>query len=65
MMGGDSTDRSGSGKSGGPKEDRRLREAAALRENLRKRKLQQRARSDGAEPSSTPAEAGRQDPDTK
>ena len=64
-MGEDSTGRSGSGKSGGPKEDRRLREAAALRENLRKRKLQQRARSDPAGPSADPAETGRKDPETK
>ena len=63
MMGRDNTDKPGAAKPGGPKDDRQLREAAALRENLRRRKMQQRARSDGTGPSSDSAGTGREDPD--
>ncbi len=39
-------------------EERRAREAAALRENLRRRKVQARARSDAGEDEDKPADAG-------
>ena len=64
-MASDSTGKPGSGGSDGPKDDRRQREAAALRENLRKRKAQQRARGDGAGPSSETSSAGTKDPGTQ
>lgn len=53
-------------RTGGKGEARRQREAAALRENLLKRKAQARARAapadDGAGPSGRPPVAGRSEP---
>ena len=63
MMPSDSADKPNTARSDRPKDDRRQREAAALRENLRKRKMQQRARDQGTDPSPHDPRTGPKDPD--
>ena len=63
MMASDSAGKPGRDGPDTPKDDRRQREAAALRENLRKRKAQQRARGDRAGPSAEAPGDGTIDPE--
>ena len=61
MMADDGTDRAGANRRVADGDGRRQREAAALRENLRKRKAQARQRS-AESPATESGEAGPPDP---